>query len=178
MNPNKQNGSRLLAIAPCVQGIGFIVFDDAETPIDWGVRWIRTEKNAKGLAWVAGLIARYQPDAVVFEDYRDEGSRRAPRIAALLASIEGLAKKRGIETARYSRRDLQRRFQANDAMTKQEIATVIADRLPELAPRLPAPRRIWLPEHANLSLFDAAALALTHYAAIDGEGDVGLDHAA
>ena len=178
MNADKPKGSRLLAIAPCVQGIGFIVFDDAETPIDWGVRWIRSDKNERGLDWVAVLIDRYQPDTVVFEDHRDEGSRRAPRIAALLASIEGLAKKCGIETACYTRRVLRRQFQADDAITKHAIATVIVGRLPELAPRLPALRRIWLPEHANLSLFDAAALALTHYAAMDGDGAAVLDQAA
>jgi hypothetical protein len=31
---------------------------------------------------------------------------------------------------------------------------------------LPAARKIWLPEHANMSIFDAAGLALTYYAEI------------
>ena len=59
---------------------------------------------------------------------------------------------------------MRRHFAAAGAATKYQIATTIAADFPELAPRLPAVRKIWLPEHANMSLFDAAALVLTHFA--------------
>jgi hypothetical protein len=46
--------------------------------------------------------------------------------------------------------------------------------IPEFAPRLPPERKIWLPEHANMSLFDAAILTLTYFDEIDRvETDVG-----
>jgi Holliday junction resolvasome RuvABC endonuclease subunit len=166
MKSNKKNEARVLAIGPCVQGIGFIVFNGPGLPIDWGVKWARNEKNAKGLAKVAELIDRYQPDVVVFEDHRAEGSRRAKRIEDLLGAIAALVGRRNIETARYSRRHVRHRFAAAGAATKFRIAKSIAKELAELAPRLPAERKIWLPEHANMSIFDAASLALTHFSAI------------
>ncbi len=164
MNSINTDDPRVLAIAPCVQGIGFVVFNGPRLPIDWGVKWTRDSKNAKGVANIAALIERYQPDMVVFEDYRGEGSRRAKRIEDLLDDIAALTERRKIPSTRYSRGRIRRHFAADGATTKFQIATAIADAIPELAPRLPAERKIWLPEHANMSLFDATALALTYFA--------------
>lgn len=164
MNPDQHNHHRVLGIAPCVQGIGFVVFDGPKLPIDWGVKWARGDKNEKGVASMASLIQRYQPDLVVFEDHRGEGSRRAKRIEDLLDAIASLVARRGIPSVRYSRNRVRRHFAAEGAATKYQIATVIAAAFPELAPRLPAVRKIWLPEHANMSLFDAVAFVLTHFA--------------
>ena len=178
MNSNSINAARVLAVAPCVQGIGFIVFNGPRLPIDWGVRWTREEKNAKGAAKVAALIDRYQPDVVVFEDHHGEGSRRAKRIEDLLDAISTLASRQNIETARYSRHNVRNRFPTDGAATKFRIAKSIAEELPDLAPRLPAERKIWLPEHANMSIFDAASLALTHFAAIAQEAGSDVKPAA
>jgi Holliday junction resolvasome RuvABC endonuclease subunit len=178
MNSNTKNEARVLAIAPCVQGVGFIVFDGPRLPIDWGIKWTRNQKNAKGLAKVAELIDRYQPDVVVFEDHRGEGSRRAKRIEDLLDAIAVLVRRQDIETVRYSRRQMRHRFAAEGAATKFRIAETIAKELPELAPRLPAERKIWLPEHANMSIFDAASLALTHFAAMAQEAGSDIEQAA
>ena len=178
MNSNRINEARVLAVAPCVQGIGFIVFNGPRSPIDWGIKWTRDEKNAKGVAKVAELIDRYQPDLVVFEDHHGEGSRRAKRIEDLLDAIAALVRRQNIETASYSRRLVRHLFAADGAATKFRIAKAIAKVLPELAPRLPAERKIWLPEHANMSIFDAASLALTHFAAMAQEAKSDLERAA
>lgn len=178
MNLKEIEEPRVLSVAPCVQGIGFIIFNGPRLPIDWGVRWTRNDKNAKGVAKVADLIDRYQPDVVVFEDHRGEGSRRAKRIEDLLDAIAAMVRGRNIETARYSRHLVRHRFAADGAATKFQIAKVIAETLPDLAPRLPAERKIWLPEHANMSIFDAAALALTHFEARAREAGSDVEQAA
>ena len=178
MNSNSINEARVLAVAPCVQGIGFIVFNGDRLPVDWGIKWTRNEKNAKGLTKVAKLIDRYRPDVVVFEDHHGEGSRRAKRIEDLLDAIAALVRRQKPETARYSRRHVRRRFAAAGATTKFQIAQSIAKELPELASRLPAERKIWLPEHANMSIFDAASLALTHFAAMAQEAGSDVERAA
>ena len=49
------------------------------------------------------------------------------------------------------------------ARTRQEIAGSVARLLPELARYLPSARRPWQSERWRLSVFSAAALALTHY---------------
>jgi len=178
MNSNKIAETRILAIAPCVQGIGFIVFNGPQMPIDWGVKWTRVEKNALGVAKIAELIDRYQPEMVVLEDPHGEGSRRAKRIEDLLDDIASMVRRRNIAIARYSRAQVRRHFAGDGNATKYRIAKAIAQYLPDLAPRLPAERKIWLPEHANMSLFDAASLALTHFAAITQEAGAELQQAA
>lgn len=178
MNSNRINKTRVLAIAPCVQGIGFIVFNEPRSPIDWGIKWTRDEKNAKGVAKIAELIDRYQPDVVVFENHHGEGSRRAKRIEDLLDAIAALVRRQNIETARYSRRHVRNLFAGDSAATKFRVAKAIAEEIPELAPRLPAERKIWLPEHANMSIFDAASLALTHFATIAKDAGSDFERAA
>jgi Holliday junction resolvasome RuvABC endonuclease subunit len=155
---------RVLAIAPCVQGIGFAVFNGPKLPIDWGVKWTRGDKNALGLAKVRALIRSYEPDVLVFEDCRSKDARRARRIVALLDVIADEAERGNLATVRYSRAQVRRHFAGDQPVTKYQIAEIIAAEIPDFTSRLPAPRKIWLPEHANMSLFAAAALALTHYA--------------
>ena len=177
MKSNKICEPRVLGIAPCVQGIGFIVFNGPRLPIDWGIKWTRDEKNAKGVAKVAELIERYQPNVVVFEDHHGEGSRRGKRIEDLLDAIAALVRRRHIKTAEYSRGRVRQLFVADGAATKFQIAKAIAKEIPELAPRLPGERKIWLPEHANMSIFDAASLALTYFARITQDGGADVEQA-
>ena len=49
------------------------------------------------------------------------------------------------------------------AGTKHEIATTIAQQLPELGGRLPPRRKPWMSEPEAMAIFDAVALALTFY---------------
>ena len=177
MNSTTPNNPRVLAIAPCVQGIGYIVFTDPRSPIDWGVKWTRHEKNVNGLAKVSALINRYNPGVVVIEDAYGSGAKRSQRIKDLLDDIAALVSSRGIRIALYSRDRVRQTFARDDAVTKYQIAKVIGEQIPELAPRLPVERKIWLPEHANMSIFDAASLALTYFTTQSPE-DVDLEQAA
>jgi Holliday junction resolvasome RuvABC endonuclease subunit len=171
MNSKTINEPRVLAIAPCVQGIGFVVFNGSKMPIDWGVKWVRGEKNAIGLAKMSALVDCYQPDVLVIEDCQGEGSHRAKRIENLLDEIATLARRHRTKVIRYSRNQMRQRFATEGAVTKHQIATVITKAFPEFAPRLPPARKIWLPEHANMSLFDAVALALTYFATQEYQPD-------
>jgi hypothetical protein len=106
---------------------------------------------------------------VVFEDYHGEGSRRTKRIEGLLDAIAALVCRQKIKSASYSRGRVRQGFAAYSAVTKFQIAKAIANEIPELAPRLPGERKIWLPEHANMSIFDAASLALIYFSTIAQE---------
>lgn len=44
---------------------------------------------------------------------------------------------------------------------KHQVATIIAQRLPEPAPFVPPRRKPWMPEHHNSPIFDAPASGLT-----------------
>ena len=130
-------------------------------PIDWGLRFITgQDKNSQCLHLAEILLALYRPTFLVVEDCQGQGSRRHPRIERLIEAIIKLASTKGTRICRFSRSQVREAF---DQTTKFEIATAIASRFPFLAPRLPGPRKIWLPEHYIMSLFDAFSFALTFY---------------
>ncbi len=60
-------------------------------------------------------------------------------------------------------RQLRGTFTDVGAFNKQEIAEAIVSEFPEFGPHLPPKRSIYKPESARMSMFDAAALALTYY---------------
>ena len=70
---------------------------------------------------------------------------------------------KGVKTRCYSRSKVRGTFLKHGAFTKQEIAEVITREFPEFEPHLPPKRSIYRPESARMSIFDATALAMTHY---------------
>ena len=162
---------RVLAVAPFVSGVAYVVFNGPWLPIDWGIKWIRSDKNEEGVIKVARLIDKYKPNVLVFEDHRGLGSRRAKRVELLLDEISELAKREKIEPRGYSRGQIRKVFSDCGAVTKYDIAKAITVQYPDFAPKLPAPRKIWLPEHPNMSIFDAVSLALTYFSSTTSTSD-------
>ena len=84
-----------------------------------------------------------------------------PRILKLAASgnfsilddISQLTAKRNVKVRRFSRLKIKQ--------TLAEIAVAIANRFPDLAPRLPRFRKPWMSEDYRMTIFDAVALAVT-----------------
>ena len=65
--------------------------------------------------------------------------------------------------SQQNRHYAQQNLRLLEGRTKYEMAAELTKAFPELQHYLPAKRKIWLPESANLSIFDAATLALAHY---------------
>jgi hypothetical protein len=66
------------------------VLEGDRSLLDWGVKDVAGNKNAESLRKITELVTRYEPDAVVLEDYAGAGSRRAKRIAQLIDATEQL----------------------------------------------------------------------------------------
>lgn len=163
--PTHQFDSFVLAIYPSARGFAFVVFEGPESPFDWGTKEFRGQKrNARTLEAIAALIARYRPDALVIEEFCEQGSRRSLRIRRLYRSLIDLAQTECIDIVRCTKAQVRHCFGSVDTPTKYEIATAIARQIPAFGHRLPRLRKIWMSEDARQNLFDAAALALTHYA--------------
>jgi hypothetical protein len=153
----------ILAIYPTARGFGFVVFEGPRT-IDWGVKGARGDsKNRKVLAKIDELISWYRPEVLVLEQVHSTGSRRAERIRQLHLQLVELAKTRKIQIRQFARSDIKAAFASRKASTKYEIAQAVSRELPDLAPWLPPPRKIWMSEDRWLGMFDAASLALTFY---------------
>jgi hypothetical protein len=81
----------------------------------------------------------------------------------LIREIRVLAGNHHIPTRGFSRQKVRQAFAALHASTKYEIALAVVGQLPELMPRLPRFRKLWMSEDERMAIFDAAALALTYF---------------
>jgi hypothetical protein len=164
MSASSNNMIRILAIDPTTSGFGFAVLEGADDLVDWGVRSASViDKKATTLELISELIERYRPEIIVLQDCRQGKWQRCERVRDLLWEVSRLALRAKISTRLISRARLKQLFASLGAKTKHEIATVIANRLPELAPRQPRYRQAWMPEDYNMAIFDAVALALAFY---------------
>ena len=162
-HPSKTN-IRTLAIDPTTNGFGFAVMEGPESLIDWGVKDAGAgDKNARCLEIVSALIDHYMPDVLVVEDYRNKGFRRCERVRRLIQDIMKLALKKRVKARKFNRSEVREAFSGSGTFTKHGIATTIAERLLELAPRLPPYRHAWMSEDYRMAIFDAVALALTFF---------------
>jgi len=154
---------RVLAIDPTTKGFGFAVMEEPERLIDWGVKGVMKSKKERSLELIADLIDQYQPDVIVVEDFAGRGSRRCKRVQELIARIIKLGSEKKVRIRDFSPLSVKKAFFGSGASTKHQIATAIAQRLPELAPRVPPFRRCWMSEDYRMSIFDAVSFALTFF---------------
>jgi hypothetical protein len=163
MGQREQRERLILAIYPTTRGFGFVVFEGRQLPIDWGVKDVRGDKNQTVLAKAGELMSWYQPDILLLENADAAGSRRANRIRHLHQQLVELARTLKITLRQFARPDIRTAFASRGASTKYGIAQTVCREIPDLAPWLPPPRKIWESEDPRLSIFDAASLALTLY---------------
>jgi hypothetical protein len=159
----------VLAIYLSTRGFAFVLFESPLSPIDWAVKDIRhTGKHDKSLLGIAELVDRYQPGVMVLQDTSARGTARVGRIRVLNSAIAELAENAGIETIAFSRGEVMRAFASGGATNKRELAEAIAAHIPAFERYLPPPRKPWMSEDSRMSLFDAAALALTFFQSPSG----------
>jgi hypothetical protein len=161
MTSKRTSAELVLAVFPCTRGFGYAVFEGPRSLIDWGVKGARCpQKNLESLQKIRELAAFYRPGVVVLEDYEGPGSRRAKRIRTLINLVAAQAAGEGMRTAFFSRAAVRACFGLE---TKRHLAEAIAREFPELEPRLPPVRRIWMSEDRRMSIFDAVSLAMTFF---------------
>jgi len=155
---------RVLALAPSSRGVGFAYFEAPLSPIDWGLLGTKgKDKNAAGFAMVRKLVERIQPDVIVLHEYALPGVRRSQRVRRLQHMIATYAATQVIEIRRYARGDIKRAFESFGAVTRHEIAQVIAGQIHAFGHRLPPRKKLWMTEDPRMTLFEAVALALTYF---------------
>ncbi|HEY3569937.1 MAG TPA: hypothetical protein VGP73_18530 [Thermoanaerobaculia bacterium] len=153
--------NRFLAIDPTRAGFAYAVLEAPERLLDWGLATSRDE-----ISWakcLERLIARYSPSVLVTED--STRARRGRRALELLDAVETLALLRNVWTVRVPKEKVRELFP--DACSKHDVAVALAERFPELRPRLPKKRKPWTSEDPRLRIFDALALLMAHLAAED-----------
>jgi hypothetical protein len=161
MTRKRTSAELVLAVFPSTRGFGYAVLEGSRSLIDWGVKSARCpHKNLESIQKIRELLAFYRPDVLVLEDYEGPSSRRAKRIRTLINLVAAHAAEKEMSTAFFSRAAVRACF---GLTTKRQIAEAIARRFPELEPRLPPVRRIWMSEDRPMGIFDAVSLAVTFF---------------
>lgn len=151
-----------LGVAPTTRGFAWIAFSGPLHPYDWGMVFVRSDKNERCLRHFERLLDRIEPTVVVMEKATTKVFRSG-RMQELHRSWRLTALKRDIEVATYGRGSVQACFEVLGARTNQEIAEVIARHVQDLAHKLPRKRVAWRSEDRRLALFGAAALVIAHF---------------
>jgi len=160
MTYSKSVRGLVLGLHPTSRGIGWVVFEDQLSPVDWAI--MRANKNDHCLRLVEQIVDRYSPAAVVLEDFDAEPCGKVDRIQRLCRGIMQLATNRGMEAQTYSQAAVRMCFSSLGAVTRYEIAQAVALHVPALRHRLPRKRTVGRNADARISLFIAAALAMAH----------------
>ncbi len=157
-------GAGVLSVYPTTRGFAFVLFEEALAPFDWGIKDIRKrDKNEHTLVLVKDLIDRYRPEALVIEDHTERGGRRSERIRKLYRALTHLAESEYVEIFHYPKVTVKQCFEPVGASTRRDISSAIARHIPAFINKLPRRRKAWVAADRNQSLFDAAALGITHY---------------
>lgn len=162
----------VLSIFSTSRGLAYTYFEAPLSPIDWGVKRIRQrDKNSRSLAIVERLCDGLRPDTIVVEECVLSRSRRSRRVRRLYALIVLFAETKGINLAFYSRSTVKKTFRESGAITREQIAQVIASTVDAFAHRRPRRQRRGQVDDTRLALFEAAALALTHFAFVPSSAE-------
>lgn len=152
----------VLAVHPTSRGFGWVLFESPLSAVDWGIASAKQGRNARLLARFSRLLDRYEPAVVVLEEF-ESPSARAERIRMLCRSMVHLASCKGADTPVYRRNVVRTVFASVGAVSRYDIAQIIAQHIDAFSHRMPKKRKPWDSEDPRQSLFDAAALAITYF---------------
>ena len=165
----------VLSLYPSVKGCGYVFFEDALSPFDWGIAHaVGKAKSRRILLSIEKLIARYQPVVIVLEDWLDIVYERSERIVALYEAIVALAKQKLIAVVTIPMRKVREYFAYRNAIMKYDIALHIAKIIPAFSYQLPPIRKAWNAASRRQALYDAAAVGLAYYSFAEERGSANL----
>jgi hypothetical protein len=153
--------TRVLALDLHPRRFGYVVVGDSDKLLHWGVCSDRRKGNAAD-----GLIRRrlkpllelWRPSVVVLRD--------PPRIRTLNPQKNRLLKQI-MKAAKDQRARVQilkkRPTDRAERLTNYRRAQAVVERFPVLTQKLPPKRKPWESEHYRMSMFSAAALAMTYF---------------
>jgi len=154
---------RVLALDPWTRAIGLAVLEGDEL-LNCGVRWLGPlplpeRLLVKGRSFVEGLIEFYRPSVLILSktDYR--GSRRSRYVQAFCRAIKKLASAQGLRFKEYEPQQVKAHL--GGKLNKHGLCLAVAEHFPELAAKVPSPRKPWQSQDVRVSAFQAVGLTLT-----------------
>ncbi|WP_342619782.1 hypothetical protein [Rhodoferax sp. GW822-FHT02A01] len=164
MKKHKKNSFLVLSVYLIKNGFAFVLFESALSPHDWGIKEAKKDVgHVKTIASIEKLLAQYRPDILVIDDIGDIKMKSSVRRKRIYKSITACATSLSIETVVVGRKAVRSAFAQFGAVTKHDIAKVIANKMEVFSSRMPDVRAAWQAEDRRMALFDAASRALTYY---------------
>lgn len=163
MRPHTGSRELVLALQPSSRGLSYVLFEGPQSPVAWGMKDMRGKKKLS-LCFEATteLITNYEPEVLVIENILGSKDCQLGRRKRLQRMTTTYAEGRSLDVYAYTRADIRSCFAESGAITRREIAQVIAGRIHAFS-RLPPERKLWKSEHRRMYLYDAAALALAYF---------------
>ena len=160
---NQQNFGVVVAVHPTTKGFGWVVFENADTPVDWGIASAKPGRDARLIKRCDRLLKKYEPIAIVLETSESGSTGRADRVRKLCREFAEKAGTRGVVFVEYRRSLVARTLGLEERATRHDIAIAVSARAEAFSHRLPPRRKPWVAQDPRQSLFDAAALAMTFF---------------
>jgi Holliday junction resolvasome RuvABC endonuclease subunit len=156
--------SLVLAVHPTSNGFGWVLFEGPNALVVWGIASAKDKRNATSMRRFETLLNQYQPSVLVLEQFEEGKARRGGRIQDLSRTMRGFAANRNIEVLVYSREEVGLQITGDAGSKRHAVARVVVKHFPLFRRRMPREREVWQSEDTRQCLFDAAALAMTHFA--------------
>ena len=142
---------RVLGAASSYSELAFVYFEGGNLRY-WGIHRRALQSIEAGFTLSLRWIGRFDPMLVIVPDYGEE-SRKGQRARALVEIVAAAAADKGVACIRASR--------PKPRKNKYEEAALLALIFPQLAPRVPPPRKAWDPERRGVILFEAVGVTHT-----------------
>lgn len=141
---------RVLGAAASYSELAFVYFEAHDLRY-WSVHRRAVTSLDAGFALTLRWIGKFQPLRVIVPEY-GESSRKGLRARALIEMVAAAADEQGITCIRAER--------PKPRKNKYEEAALLAVIFPQLAQRVPPPRKPWDTERRGIVLFEA--VGVTH----------------
>lgn len=150
---------RMLSVYPTSKGFGYLILENTENIIHWGVVNHKEDKILEKR--YLSLLDKYSVDRVITEKFNSNTKRKFRAVNRAMA-FRSYARQRKLKVSSYSTQKVDLAFGVFGAYTKDSRASAVASVLKPLARILPDKRKIYESENHNMAIFDCGVLALTH----------------
>lgn len=152
-----------LIIYPCTTRIAYVLCQDANNILDFGIKPIRPITSAMYLQKLKWILDYAEPNVIIFRGASEENDKISKKIKIAMQIIIQEIEKRNLATFYYSRREIKEVFQLFDSKNKYEIAIKLCEWYPQLTAKKPVLRKAFMNEDHNMAIFDAFALMVVHF---------------
>ncbi|MGE0405269.1 MAG: hypothetical protein AB7O65_03145 [Candidatus Korobacteraceae bacterium] len=156
----KPPATRILAMDVRRTRLGYVVFEEPLLLLDWDT--LRFSSSRECAQKVEMRIEQFRPYALIVRRPSAVTSHKPHHTRAVMAAVRQVASKLGIRVVSVSDYKTGTFFLNHGKKTRHERGTLIATWFPELEPKLPPPRKVWMPEDRRMLIFAAASLAITY----------------